>query len=79
MSDETTSLIERNKVFELIEVKAKSYDSKNPGIEGSKGQILSEFLPYIQDVAFQKYVLTQAFPSYTVTSYLMMPDKGPIP
>ena len=62
--------------MELIEVKAKSYDSKNPEIMGKRGGILAGMLPYLQDVAFQKYVLSKAYPDKVITSYLMMPDKS---
>jgi hypothetical protein len=68
-------LIKRQNSFELIEVKAKSYNSLDPKIAGVKTPILSDMLPYIQDVAFQKYVLSQCFPGKVITSYLMMPDK----
>ena len=69
-------LIKRQNSFELIEVKAKSYNSADPKIEGVRTPILSEMLPYIQDVAFQKFVLSQRFPNKTIASYLMMPDKA---
>ena len=69
-------LIKRGNTFELIEVKAKSYDSLNPEIERVRTPILSGMLPYLQDVAFQKYVLAQAFPGSAIASYLMMPDKS---
>jgi len=69
-------LIKRNNTFELIEVKAKSYNSANPEIEGKTVPIRKEMLPYIQDVAFQKYVLSKAYPNSTISSYLMLPDKA---
>lgn len=69
-------LIKRQNSFELIEVKAKSYNSDNPEIEGVRTPILSGMLPYIQDVAFQKFVLSQRFPDAPIASYLMMPDKA---
>ncbi len=62
--------------MELVEVKAKSYDSKNPEIIGARGGLLAGMLPYLQDVAFQKYVLSKAYPNKVITSYLMMPDKA---
>ena len=68
-------LVKRGNHFELIEVKAKSYDSHDPKISGVRADIKREMLPYIQDVAFQRYVLKSAFPSCSVSSYLMMPDK----
>ena len=69
-------LVKRGNHFELIEVKAKSYDSKDPQIAGTRVPIKSDMLPYIQDVAFQKHVLQSAFPQSAVSSYLMMPDKA---
>lgn len=69
-------LIKRNNTFELIEVKAKSYKSDQPEIEGKTGNILKGMLPYIQDVAFQKYVLSKAYPNTTIFTYLMLPDKA---
>ena len=68
-------LVKRGNHFELIEVKAKSYDSQDPQIAGVGGDIRTKMLPYIQDVAFQRYVLKSTFPSCSVSSYLMMPDK----
>lgn len=62
--------------FELMEVKAKSYNSVDPDIEGARVFIKSEMLPYIQDVAFQKYVLSKAYPGKSISSFLMMPDKA---
>jgi Domain of unknown function(DUF2779) len=71
-------LVKNGNRFELIEVKAKSYDSMNPGIEGKRGGISSGMLSYIQDVAFQKWVLQQAYPEAEITSFLLMPDKAQI-
>jgi hypothetical protein len=62
--------------FQLIEVKAKSYNSQTPKIVGAKGDLLSDMRPYIEDVAFQKYVLGAAWPQAQIKSYLMMPDKS---
>lgn len=69
-------LIKRGDSFELIEVKAKSYNSDEPEIEGKKGGIASGMRPYIEDVAFQTYVLRNAFPNARVISCLLMPDKS---
>ncbi len=69
-------LIKRESSMELIEVKAKSYDSSDPQIVGARGGILAGMLPYLQDVAFQKYVLSKAHPDKTIASYLLMPDKA---
>lgn len=69
-------LVKNGNRFELIEVKAKSYNSLEPDIEGRRGGIKSEMLPYIQDAAFQTWVLRQAFPDAEITTALMMPDKA---
>ncbi|MDX1914133.1 MAG: DUF2779 domain-containing protein [Methylophilus sp.] len=69
-------LIKQGNRFELIEVKAKSYDSMSPEIEGKRGGISSGMLPYIQDAAFQTWVLQQAFPNTEIATALMMPDKA---
>jgi hypothetical protein len=69
-------LIKVGNSIQLIEVKAKSYNSLNPKIEKKKGGILAEMLPYVQDIAFQTYVFRNLYPSLSVVSYLMMPDKA---
>ena len=69
-------LIKVGNNFQLIEVKAKSYNSLDPKIEKKKGGILADMLPYLQDIAFQTYVFRNLYPSLTVASYLMMPDKA---
>jgi hypothetical protein len=69
-------LVKKGNIFELIEVKAKSYNSITPEIEGARGNISSGMLPYLQDVAFQTLVLRQALPHADIRSFLMMPDKS---
>lgn len=69
-------LVKAGNRFELIEVKAKSYNSQQPEIEGARGGIKSGMLPYIQDAAFQTWVLRQAFPGSEILTSLMMPDKA---
>jgi hypothetical protein len=69
-------LIKKNDQIELIEVKAKSYDSIDPQIAGKQTPILAGMLPYIEDVAFQKYVVSRALPHAQIRSFLMMPDKS---
>ena len=68
-------LVKQGNVIELIEVKAKSYNSKDPAIEGVRTDINASMLPYIEDVAFQKYVVSKALPNCSVSTFLMMPDK----
>jgi len=69
-------LIKDGNQFQLIEVKAKSYNSEKPKILGARGDLLSDMRPYIEDVAFQAYVLGAAYPQTQIKSYLMMPDKS---
>lgn len=71
-------------VIDLIEVKAKSWDPSVDKFEGSRpeGCVQSDIRPYVYDVAFQKYVVTQAlrelYPGemFTVRARLMMADKS---
>lgn len=71
-------LVKDGNRLELIEVKAKSYNSVSPELYGTKGGIRSDMLPYFQDAAFQKWVLQQAIPSAAIKTYLMMPDKAQV-
>jgi len=69
-------LIKKGNCFELIEVKAKSYSSqKDAGFLNKSDRVDSKWLSYLQDVAFQKYVLQGAFPKASIASYLMLVDK----
>ena len=69
-------LVKHGQSFELIEVKAKSYHPEKPKIIGAKGGILSDMRAYIEDVAFQKYVLQSAYPGAKISTYLLMADKS---
>ena len=70
-------LRKRGRVIELIEVKAKSYDPREDGdFRGSKGEIKSGFLPYLQDIAFQRHVAGLALPGFDFRCFLMLADKS---
>lgn len=69
-------LIKRGNVLEVIEVKAKSYSGDPSSLSGKRKAISSNILPYVQDVAFQKYVAQLAYPQSTVSAHLLMPDKS---
>jgi len=62
--------------IELIEVKAKSYDSEDPNFFGNRTPIKSGILPYVEDIAFQKHVVSRTFPKADVKAFFMMPDKA---
>jgi hypothetical protein len=63
--------------LDLIEVKAKSFDSTHADtFRQRKGGIKKEMLPYLQDVAFQRHVLALAYPDWVVDCFLMLADKS---
>ncbi len=75
----TDILIKDGRCLDLIEVKSASFDStKGITCLNKKGEIASGWESYVQDVAFQKYVISRAFPRYQVSAYLMMADKSAI-
>ncbi len=64
--------------LELIEVKAKSFDAKewdNGLFLNKSGKIDTAMRPYLEDAAFQKYVLSLAFPEAQIQTFLMLADK----
>jgi hypothetical protein len=72
-------LIKNQKNLELVEVKAKSFDSETEDeFLTKKGTIRSEWHSYLADAAFQKQVISSAFPDYCVSAYLMMADKNAV-
>ena len=79
-------LLKKNgNTLELIEVKAKSWDKESSFTQKKNpNKIASDILPYLYDVAFQKWVVTNAlkeqYPDtpYTVKTFLMMADKGQV-
>ena len=67
---------EGNKV-DLIEVKSKSFGGTDSmDFLKANGNLDSGWQPYVYDVAFQKYVLMNAFPQFEIRSYLMLADKN---
>lgn len=70
-------LVKHGNALDLIEVKAKSFDPKvESEFIGKRGGIASNWKPYLWDVAFQKHVITKAFPKFTVRAFLMLADKS---
>ena len=70
-------LRKRGHHVDLIEVKAKSYDpAKDGNFRNAKGQLMGEWLPYLQDIAFQAHVAMLAFPQFEYRSSLMLADKS---
>jgi hypothetical protein len=62
---------------DVIEVKAKSFDSTDPLIfKGVRGGWVSGMRPYLEDVAFQTFVLKRVYPDWRIKAFLMMTDKA---
>ncbi len=69
-------LVKDGDCIELIEVKAKSYNSNKPqDFLTKKGDVSAKWYPYLQDIAFQSYVFQKAFPHFSLEPYLLLADK----
>jgi hypothetical protein len=73
----TDIIIKNGSSIDLIEVKSKSYDRDEDGnfLDKDGKYILKKWSPYLYDVAFQKYVISKAYPEFTIRSFLMMANK----
>jgi hypothetical protein len=71
----TDILVKKGSHIEIIEVKAKSFNKNKDSFWGKSGSLSSEWSPYLNDVAFQKHVVSSAYPNCSVSSYLMLVDK----
>ncbi|MEO1936704.1 MAG: hypothetical protein ABGX04_18165, partial [Myxococcales bacterium] len=60
----------------LFEVKSKSYEPADGSFFGARGKISAAWRPYLEDVAFQKHVVSSAFPNWTATAHLTLIDKS---
>ncbi|CAN5548502.1 hypothetical protein BH20VER3_BH20VER3_02190 [soil metagenome] len=71
-------LRKQGSTFELIEVKAKSIDTRasEKPFRGARGGISSEWQPYLEDVTFQYSVLRRLFPEAKIVPYLCLADKA---
>jgi hypothetical protein len=66
----------RGDILNLYEVKAKSCDfDTEAGMLNQNQTISSRWKPYVEDVAFQKYVIGAAYPALKVSAHLMLIDK----
>ena len=69
-------LKKEGKRIELIEVKAKSFKSRDE-FTTSKGDFIDrKWYPYLADVAFQTWVMERAFPGHEILPFLMLTDKN---
>jgi hypothetical protein len=70
-------LIKNGSSLELIEVKSKSFDGSTvEEMLNQDGTIQREWISYLYDVAFQKHVLSLAFPQMQIRSYLLLAHKN---
>lgn len=69
-------IVKNGNVLDLYEVKAKSCDfADESGMLNQNGTISSKWKEYLEDVAFQKYVIGQAYQNLQVRAHLMLTDK----
>jgi hypothetical protein len=69
----------KENIINLLEVKAKSFNGNDcNNMLTKKGFLNSDWKEYVYDVAFQKYVLTKAYPDFDVHAYLMLADKNAV-
>jgi len=74
-------LDKQDNTFNLIEVKARLYDSDADSgssniFRTKRGGIKATWRPYLEDVAFQTTIVRNVFPDSEIKPYLVMPDKA---
>jgi len=80
-------LIKQGSHFNLIEIKARSFDGADaqqrlaagkPNLFRNKtrGEIASAWQPYLEDITFQALILRELFPQVRITCELIMPDTS---
>jgi hypothetical protein len=72
-------IVKKSNHIDLYEVKAKSYSgSDSSDMLGAKGYLSSGWHEYLYDVAFQKFVISNAFKDCTVRAHMIFADKTSI-
>jgi hypothetical protein len=72
-------LVKRGDSIEMIEVKSKSFSGEDSSaLLLTSGKIDSKWSSYCYDAAFQKYVLEQARPDFTISAFLCLADKDSV-
>ncbi|MGH8490617.1 MAG: DUF2779 domain-containing protein [Gammaproteobacteria bacterium] len=69
-------LVKRRREVQLIEVKAKGFNTATDFFRGNQNSIASEWRPYLYDVAFQTLVIERTHPEWEVTPFLMLLDTS---
>jgi len=70
-------LVKEGNKLHIIEVKSKSIQ-KDETMEGSKVDIKTDWLAYVEDVAFQKHIAGKSFPQYELAASLLLVDKDSV-
>lgn len=71
-------LVKEGDAISIYEVKAKSYSDSDGDFMNKKGdKISTKWIPYVYDIAFQKYVISNALvhTTYTIKAFLTLVDK----
>ncbi len=64
-------------IIYVYEVKAKSFDPLSDSFKKKRGDgLISDWIPYLNDIAFQKMVIRKAFPDRDVRAHLALVDKS---
>jgi hypothetical protein len=79
-------LEKRGKSIRLIEVKSKGFDSEEEDEYNSNGKRTTfrkqngdfdpEWRPYLEDICYQAYVASLAYPEFEFIPFLLLPDKA---
>lgn len=72
-------LEKRGNQFRLIEVKAKTVEPRDDlpsPFTGKRGGVVSDWIPYLEDVAYQTHILRSLFPDAQVIPCLCVVDKS---
>lgn len=72
----TDIVVKNGNRLDLIEVKSKSFDFADESGCQTKEGLNADFKQHIEDVAFQKHVISLARPELEVCAHLMMVDKA---
>lgn len=73
----TDIFVQSKNSIKIIEVKAKSFDSRiNDFFFKKRGGIEPTWIPYLFDLSFQKYVLENIFPEKEIKACFMLADKA---
>lgn len=67
-------LVKNKKNIDLYEVKSKSWKKDKTFWNKNETALTNDWLIYLYDVAFQKYVLQKAFPGYRIKAHLILAD-----